>query len=229
LRLSIVIPVLNEAEGLASLLAPLQPWRAAGHQIILADGGSADASCDIARPLCDALVAAPRGRAAQMNAGSRLATGDVLLFLHADTRLPADAPALIGSAIGAGAAWGRFDVRVEGRSAWLPLVSRMINWRSRLTGVATGDQAIFVRRGLFEKLGGFADLPLMEDVELTKRLRRTGQPACLRGPALTSGRRWDRHGAVRTIWLMWRLRAEYYFGADPRRLARKYGYTPRDA
>ncbi|MDB5642004.1 MAG: glycosyl transferase family 2 [Hyphomicrobiales bacterium] len=228
MRLSIIVPVLNEAERLPALLAPLQAWRADGCQLIVADGGSADGSPAIVRPLCDALVEAPRGRAAQMNAGAREARGDALLFLHADTHLPSHAPALVRAAL-AGAVWGRFDVRIEGRSLWLPLVSRMINWRSRLTGVATGDQALFVRRDVFERLGGFADVPLMEDVELTKRLRSIGRPACLRGPALTSGRRWDRHGAWRTILLMWRLRAEYFCGADPRRLAVKYGYAPRDS
>ncbi len=228
MRLSIIIPVLNEAGALESLLAPLQAWRAAGCEVIVVDGGSVDSSRDIAGGLCDALVEAPRGRASQMNAGARMAQGDALLFLHADTRLPADAPDLVRAALEAGALWGRFDVRIAGCSRWLPLVSRMVNWRSRLTGVATGDQAIFIRRDVFERCGGFADLPLMEDVELTKRLRRLARPACLRGPALTSGRRWDRHGAWRTILLMWRLRAEYFLGADPRRLALKYGYAPRD-
>jgi rSAM/selenodomain-associated transferase 2 len=228
LRLSIIIPVLNESASLEGLLAPLQAWRAGGCELIVVDGASVDGSREIARPLCDALVEAPRGRASQMNAGARAAQGDALLFLHADTRLPLDTPDLLRAALEAGALWGRFDVQIEGRSRWLPLVSRMINWRSRWTGVATGDQAIFIRRDLFERCGGFADLPLMEDVELTKRLRRLAPPACLRGPALTSGRRWDRHGAWRTILLMWRLRAEYFFGADPRRLALKYGYAPRD-
>jgi rSAM/selenodomain-associated transferase 2 len=228
LRLSIIIPVLNDAASLASLLEGVQAWREAGHEAIVADGGSRDDSVEVARPLSDRMVVAPRGRASQMNAGAAAASGDALLFLHADTRLPADAPALIVAALDAGAVWGRFDIRIDGRSRWLPVVSRMVNWRSRLTGVATGDQAIFVRRDVFQRLGGFADLPLMEDVELSKRLRALGAPACLKGPALTSGRRWDRHGAWRTILLMWRLRAEYFFGGDPRRLAARYGYAPRD-
>jgi len=228
LHLSIVMPVLDEAESLGAVLAPLAAWRAAGHELIVADGGSRDGSREIARPLCDRLVEAPRGRASQMNAGARTASGAALLFLHADTHLPPDAPTLILAALADGAVWGRFDVRVQGRSRLLPLVSRMINLRSRLTGVATGDQAMFMRRDVFERLGGFADLPLMEDVEMSKRLRVLGAPACLRGPALTSGRRWDRRGAAATILLMWRLRAEYFLGADPRRLALKYGYAPRD-
>jgi rSAM/selenodomain-associated transferase 2 len=228
LRLSIIIPVLNEADGLESLLASLQAWRGDGCELIFADGGSRDGSREAASGLCDGLVEAPRGRASQMNAGARVAHGDALLFLHADTRLPADAPDLVRAALEGGALWGRFDVRIVGRSRWLPMVSRMVNWRSRWTGVATGDQAIFIRRDVFERCGGFADMPLMEDVELSKRLRRLAPPACLQGPALTSGRRWDKHGAWRTILLMWRLRAEYFFGADPRRLALKYGYVPRD-
>jgi rSAM/selenodomain-associated transferase 2 len=228
LRLSIIIPVLNEAAALESLLASLQAWRGDGCEVILADGGSRDGSREAASGLCDRWVEAPRGRASQMNAGARVGHGDALLFLHADTRLPADAPDLVRAALAGGALWGRFDVRIVGRSRWLPLVSRMVNWRSRWTGVATGDQAIFIRRDVFERCGGFADIPLMEDVELSKRLRRLAPPACLHGPALTSGRRWDKHGAWRTILLMWRLRAEYFFGADPRRLALKYGYAPRD-
>jgi rSAM/selenodomain-associated transferase 2 len=229
LRLSIIIPVLNEAGAIEALLAPLQAWRGAGCEVIVADGGSVDGSRDRASGLCDRMVEAPRGRASQMNAGARAAGGDALLFLHADTRLPPDTPDLVRAAFDAGALWGRFDVQIVGRSRWLPLVSRMVNWRSRWTGVATGDQAIFIRRAVFERCGGYADMPLMEDVELSKRLRRLARPACVRGPALTSGRRWDTHGAWRTILLMWRLRAEYFFGADPRRLALKYGYAPRDA
>jgi hypothetical protein len=142
----------------------------------------------------------------------------MLLFLHADTRLPPDA----ASAVLARGDWGRFDVAIEGRHALLPVIARMMNLRSRLTGIATGDQAIFVRRTLFERLGGYAEIPLMEDVELSRRLRRVSRPVCLRLRAVTSGRRWEMRGVLRTVVLMWRLRLAYSLGADPHRLAERY-------
>lgn len=229
-KISIILPVLDEAEGIADVLGALRPWRALGHEVIVADGGSRDATCDIARPLCDILVQAPRGRACQMNAGARQARGEILLFLHADTQLPGDAPAAILSALSRDdCAWGRFDVRIVGRSRLLPVIARMMNWRSRLSGIATGDQAMFMRRWVFEQIGGFQDQPIMEDLAMSGRLLKFSAPACLDGPAITSGRRWDKHGALRTIVLMWRLRAAYFFGADARALARRYGYVPRDS
>jgi rSAM/selenodomain-associated transferase 2 len=224
---SIIMPILDEGPALAGALRPLQAHRAAGHELILVDGGSRDTGPQEASGLCDRLLHAPRGRAAQMNAGAAAARHDILLFLHADTRLPANAPAHLAAALAGGHGWGRFNVRIEGRSALLPLIALMMNWRSRLTGMATGDQAIFIRRDLFTRIGGYADLPIMEDLDLSRRLRPFGPPACLSGPAVTSGRRWDRHGAWRTIFLMWRLRAAFYLGADPRHLAEKYGYAPR--
>jgi rSAM/selenodomain-associated transferase 2 len=169
------------------------------------------------------VVAAPRGRARQQNAGAAAATGDVLLFLHADTRLPPDADARIAAALAApGACWGRFDVRLTGRAPLLRLVERLISLRSRLTGIATGDQAIFVRRDTFQAIGGFPDQPLMEDVALSRALRRIARPACLREAVLTSSRRWETRGIWRTIVLMWRLRLAYALGADPAELARRY-------
>ncbi len=224
---SIIMPILDEGPALAGALAPLQALRAAGHELILVDGGSRDTGPQQAEGLCDRLLQARRGRAAQMNAGAAAARHDILLFLHADTRLPADAPAHLAAALAGGHGWGRFNVRIEGQSALLPLIALMMNWRSRLTGMATGDQAIFIRRDLFAQLGGYADLPIMEDLDLSRRLRPFGPPACLPGPAITSGRRWDRHGAWKTIFLMWRLRAAFYLGADPHHLAEKYGYAPR--
>lgn len=227
-RLSVVMPTLNEAQGIAARLQALQDARAAGVEIIVSDGGSADDTALVAASLCDALVRAPRGRAAQMNAGASLARGDVLLFLHADTRLPDGFAALALEGLAAsGRAWGRFDVRIEGRSRLLPMVGAMINVRSGLTGVATGDQGMFVRREAFEALGGFRDIALMEDIELSRRLKRLSPPLRVRAKAVTSGRRWDTYGAARTILLMWRLRLEYYCGADPDALARRYGYKPR--
>ncbi len=218
-RLSIVVPVLNEAHGIAATLASLAPLRAQGHEVIVVDGGSEDASAALAAPLCDRLLQAPRGRAAQLNAGARAASGDVLVFLHADTRLPPRADALILSAL-RDRLWGRFDIAIEGRHPALRLVAAAMNLRSRLTGIATGDQAMFVRRAGFP---GFPDLPLMEDIALSRLLKRRGRPACLRSRVRTSGRRWESRGVLRTVLLMWRLRALYALGVSPERLARRYG------
>ena len=215
------MPVLDEGEPLVARLAALAPLRAHGAELIVVDGGSRDATLAWCRDRADTVLSAPRGRAVQMNAGARAASGRVLLFLHADTTLPEAAPALIAQAL-AHSVWGRFDVRIQGRSALLPVVARCMNLRSRLTGIATGDQALFVRRDTFDALGGFAPQPLMEDIELSQRLRRIGPPACLRAQVCTSGRRWDRHGAWRTIVLMWRLRLLYWLGVPPERLAALY-------
>lgn len=222
MRLDVVVPVLNEASTLALVLQALQPLRARGHGLIVVDGGSVDASATVVAPWCDQFARAPRGRACQMNAGAALSQADVLLFLHADTLLPPTALEDIQRAIDQGALWGRFDVRIVGQSVWLPMVAALMNARSRLSGIATGDQAMFVRRATFESLGGFAALPLMEDVELSTRLRALARPACLRSRVQTSGRRWDQNGAWRTIFLMWRLRWRYWRGESAHHLARAY-------
>jgi rSAM/selenodomain-associated transferase 2 len=223
MRLSAVIPTLNESAHIGGLLADLAPARQAGHEVILVDGGSTDGTVEGASHLVDRSIQAPRGRACQMNAGASAATGEVLWFLHADTRLTPVAPAALLAACRVGAAWGRFDVRLSGDLRVLRLVERLINLRSRLTGIATGDQGIFVARAAFEQAGGFPDIPLMEDIALSKALRRQAPPACLRLPIVTSSRRWEEQGTIRTILLMWRLRLAYALGADPRRLARLYG------
>jgi rSAM/selenodomain-associated transferase 2 len=163
-----------------------------------------------------------------MNAGAALGTGDALLFLHADTALPDNADRLIDAAL-AHRAWGRFDLRIAGSHPFLAVIARMINWRSRLTGIATGDQAIFVTREAFEAVGGFPDLPLMEDIAISRRLKRLCRPYCIATPAVTSGRRWEHNGVIRTILLMWRLRLGYYLGVEPALLARLYGEVPRSA
>jgi len=220
---TIVIPVLNEAAAIATTLGALQPVRRAGAEIVVVDGGSRDGTPRLAMPLADRVVAAPRGRASQMNAGAAAARCDSLLFLHADTVLPPDALASIETALRA-RAWGRFDVAIDGADPLLAVVAACMNLRSRLTGIATGDQAIFIRRAAFDALGGFPAIPLMEDVAFSRKARRAlGRPACLRSRVLTSGRRWERHGVLRTIVLMWRLRLAYALGADPHRLARRYG------
>jgi rSAM/selenodomain-associated transferase 2 len=221
-KLSIIVPVLNEAGSIAATLAALEPLRTRGHKVIVVDGGSSDATVALCRGRADVLIEGPRGRARQMNAGAARATGDVLLFLHADTSLPAFADSLLQAAFAAGASWGRFDVRITGQAWMLPLIAALMNRRSRWTGIATGDQAMFVKRSLFEQLGGFADQPLMEDIELSRRLCAIAKPACLRQPVLTSGRRWETRGIWRTVLLMWRLRWRYWRGASPEVLAKAY-------
>lgn len=224
-RLSIIMPVLDEGEGIAAALDALADLRALGTEVIVVDGGSRDATIQRARMRADRVISAPRGRALQMNAGAETSAGDVLLFLHADTRLPADAEHIVLNRLErSGHSWGRFDVKIDGRNPLLTVVAAFTNIRSRLTGIATGDQAIFVRRDAFRAAGGFAAIPLMEDIALSKRLKRVSPPLCLRECVVTSGRRWKNHGVLNTVLLMWRLRLAYFFGADPRALARRYGY-----
>ncbi|EXI82313.1 MAG: Poly-beta-1,6-N-acetyl-D-glucosamine synthase [Candidatus Accumulibacter appositus] len=225
--LSLILPVLNEAATVVSQLSKLQDLRARGAELLVVDGGSSDGTRALVVASADRLLDAPRGRALQMNAGALASRGEVLLFVHADTTLPPDADALIREAIAGGAAWGRFDVSIDSRHPLLRVVAAMMNWRSRLTGIATGDQAIFVRRDAFLAVGAFPGVALMEDIALCKRLKRIARPACLRARVTTSGRRWEKHGVLRTIVLMWRLRASYFFGADPQQLALRYGYSPR--
>lgn len=223
-RLSIIVPALDEAAGIAECLAALQPLRARGAEVIVVDGGSADATKALAEPLADRVLAAPRGRAAQMNAGASAASGDTLLFLHADTRLPPEADRLVLDGLARrGLAWGRFDVRIDGASPLLAVVAAFMNARSRLTAIATGDQAIFARRDAFARAGGFPAIALMEDVAFSRAMKRAGRPLCLRDRVATSARRWERDGTLRTILLMWRLRLAYFLGADPARLAERYG------
>ena len=228
MKLSIIMPVLDEAAEIEVALTALAPFRARGVEVIVADGGSGDDTVGLARPLADRVVMAARGRAAQMNAGATVAKGDVLLFLHADTHLPGDADRLILDAFTrSGKAWGRFDVRINGGGVFA-LISAFMNARSRLSGIATGDQAMFVSRAAFDNVGSFPPIALMEDVTLSAKLKRVGRPLCLAARVTTSGRRWHRQGVLRTILLMWKLRLAYFFGADPVRLARAYGYAAGD-
>lgn len=226
MRLAIIIPTLNEAAGIETALQQLSELRARGARVIVADGGSRDDTVARAARLADRVVDSPRGRALQMNAGARAPEAqecDVLLFLHADTRLPAEADRTIFRGLSNSTSrWGRFDVTIDGQAALLPLVATLMNWRSRLTGICTGDQALFVERGTFLAMEGFAPIALMEDIEFCRRARTMTPPLALRERVLTSGRRWERDGVVRTIWLMWQLRLAYFFGADPAELARRY-------
>jgi rSAM/selenodomain-associated transferase 2 len=220
MKLSVIVPCLDEAERIGGCLAALAPLRGRGHEVIVVDGGSRDGTPAAARGLCDRFLVAPRGRARQMNAGARAATGEALLFLHADTRLPAAAEREVLQAL-ASRQWGRFDVTIEGAHPLLKVVACAMNVRSRLSGIATGDQSIFVRRDAFD---GFPEIALMEDVAFSRVMRRRhGRPACLRARVATSGRRWETRGVLRTVVLMWQLRLLYFLGASPERLAERYG------
>ena len=218
MKLSIVIPALNEAAIIGATLASLAPLRDRGHEVVVADGGSEDGTREVAAPLADRVIQAPRGRARQMNAGAAVATSESLLFLHADTRLPARADDLIFHSLEKHL-WGRFDVRIEGAHPLLAAVGFFMNWRSRLSGIATGDQAIFVRREAFP---GFPEIALMEDIAFSRAMKRRGAPACLRDRVMTSGRRWERNGVLRTVLQMWWLRLAYFRGVSPDEIARRY-------
>lgn len=222
LKLSIIVPVLNEAGELPQRLKDLTPIIEQGAEVIVVDGGSSDDSAAIAEGSGLTVVRSPRGRARQMNAGAERARGEVFLFLHADTRLPGDALTLVANALEGGHVWGRFDVRIAGAGATLRLVAWMMNGRSRLSGIATGDQAMFVTRAAFVAVGAFPDQPLMEDVELSRRLRRISPPACIAERVTTSARRWEARGVWRTIFLMWRLRFDYWRGVPASVLAEAY-------
>jgi rSAM/selenodomain-associated transferase 2 len=217
MSLSVIVPALNEELGIgATLRRARQPGV---REIIVVDGGSVDGTRAVAHGLADVVLSAPRGRAAQMNAGAARAGGDILLFLHADTLVPDGFAQAIAAACGKpGVIGGRFDVALTPSSPLLRLTGELMNWRSRLSRVATGDQGIFIRRDVFARLGGYAEIPLMEDIDLSRRMKRAGRIACLRQRVTTSARRWQTHGVLRTILLMWSLRALYFFGLPPARL-----------
>ena len=221
-RLSVIVPTLNEADAIVPLLDDLAPLRASGNEVIVVDGGSGDATRRLAAARSDRVLDSGRGRAAQMNAGAAAASGDVLWFVHADTRIPDGAAPALCERHAQGGQWGRFDIRLSGRRWPLRIIERMMNLRSCVTGIATGDQGIFVKRALFERVGGFPGIELMEDIALSKTLRRIQRPACLKQQLITSSRRWEERGILQTILLMWRLRLAYFLGADPKKLARLY-------
>jgi rSAM/selenodomain-associated transferase 2 len=223
MRLSIVIPVLNEGANIESMLLRLASLRKEGAEVIVVDGGSEDDTALLAGDHADIVLPSARGRALQMHAGALAASGDALLFLHADTVLPPHAGELIQTALHSHA-WGRFDVALDGAHPVYRLIAAMMNLRSRLTSITTGDQAMFMRRDFYFAVGGYPPLALMEDIAFCKRARRLARPACLREQVLTSARRWEKHGVWRTVFLMWRLRLAYFLGADPEALALRYGY-----
>ncbi len=223
--LSIIIPVLNEAEQIASKLQALQGLRKQC-ELLLDDGGSDDGSADIAQSYVDRVLQSQRGRAKQMNAGAQQATADILLFLHADTTLPDQAQNIVLKAVMNGYQWGRFDLCFDSSQAIFGLIAMMMNLRSRLTGIATGDQALFMTRQAFRTVNGFPDIALMEDIAMSAKLKKLGKPCCLAEKVITSARRWQRQGIMKTILLMWRMRLAYFFGADPDDLAARYHRRP---
>jgi len=220
------MPVLNEAGVQAAefeqCLQRLQQYRDSGHELIIIDGGSDDDSFEIAQRYADRTIQCNRGRAIQMNAGARQTDADILLFLHADTQLPVNAIEAVTRTINERHYWGRFNVRLADGHFLFRIIERLMNLRSCITGVATGDQVMFVRREIFETVGGYPRQPLMEDIELSKRLRGLGWPACLRQKVIISSRRWRKFGIVRIVLLMWRLRLAYFLGVSAERLAEQY-------
>ena len=218
----IVVPVLNESATLAEQLSRLSEYREQGAEVVLVDGGSADNTREMVRAAGFMLIDSERGRALQMNAGARAVSSDVLIFLHADTRLPTGALVQVEQHLRRDRQWGRFDVQITGASAWLAVIACLMNIRSRLTGIATGDQTLFMTREAFDTVGGFPVQPLMEDIEMSKRLKRLSPPVCLSARVETSGRRWEQHGVWKTILLMWRLRWAYWRGTPASELARLY-------
>lgn len=227
MRCSIIIPVLNEAATIADCLEELQAFRQAGHELIVVDGGSVDNTPELARSRVDRVVTAAAGRARQMNAGAQAAGGEALVFLHADTFLPATAMHDIAQALDTTRkVWGCFAVRLSGRQPVFRLIEWMMNTRSCLTGIVTGDQAMFMRREVFDAVDGFDDIPLMEDIAMSKKLRVCSRPACLRTRVITSSRRWEQHGILRTVLLMWSLRLRYWLGVSPHVLVQSYYREP---
>ena len=223
MKISIIMPVLNEAPAISRTLAALQPLREAGHEVIVVDGGSDDDTMTFSKPYADKIIRGPRGRSRQMNAGAKLSSNEILLFLHGDTFLPERAYRLIIEGMGRkGCGWGRFDVKLSGERPLFRIIEFLMNWRSRLSCIATGDQAIFVNRELFEAIGGFPEIDLMEDIALSKMLKKHGRPLCLYERVLTSSRRWEEKGFPRTVLLMWFLRLAYFIKVNPNRLAKFY-------
>ena len=221
-KISVIIPVLNEADTIVETLQKLQTYRSQAHELILVDGLSEDETMRLAAPLVDKIICTQKGRARQQNAGAQIASGDILLFLHADTELPEKYDELIASQLKQTFMWGRFNVRLSGQHWLLRIVEQFMNWRSCLTGIATGDQAIFLTRGSFDEIGGIPEIDIMEDIALSKRLKKLSRPACIKETVITSSRRWEEKGIMKTILFMWSMRLQYFLGVKPEILVKKY-------
>lgn len=221
-KISIIIPVLNEAENLSNTLSSLQSFRQSGHEVIVVDGGSRDNSLMLAQGAADSVIVSKAGRALQMNSGASVASSDVFLFLHCDTNLPDNAIQIILEKYQSEHYWGRFDVRLSSNKFVFRLIEWLMNLRSRVTSISTGDQAIFIERKLFNHIGGFPEIALMEDVAISRQLKKLSSPVCLKQKVITSSRRWEKNGVVATVLLMWKLRLFYFFGVSPEKLNRLY-------
>ena len=221
MKFSIIIPTLNEKKSIQSCLLALQPLRN-DSELIIVDADSTDNTRLLAAPLVDKVLLSPKGRGKQMNIGAKQATGEILIFLHADTCLPENALPLIEKKISLARQWGRFDIQLSGNLFLLKVIAPMMYWRSRLTRIATGDQVIFVTRLAFEQAGRYPEISLMEDIALCKKLKKISPPNCLKDKVISSSRRWEQNGIYRTLLLMWTLRLRYFFGADPKTLAFLY-------
>ncbi len=219
---TIVIPILNEETKIQACLMQLQGFRVKGIEVIVVDGGSVDKTPQLVEGLCDQFVSAVPCRAVQMNAGARQARGEIILFLHVDTQLPEDFLEIINSIETDNHCWGRFDVKLSGKRHAFRVIEWMMNLRSRLTGIATGDQVIFMTQKIYRTVGGFPEIALMEDIAMSRKLRKIHSPLCLRQRVTTSSRRWEKHGIASTIIKMWWLRFSYFMGIDPARLAKQY-------
>ena len=224
--ISIVIPTLNESGYIESTLMCLETLRQQGHEVIVVDGGSQDETVELAKSKVDKVIQTTPGRAHQMNVGASHATGDILWFIHADTQVSENASKQILRVLdNENNHWGRFDIRLSGKHLLLRVVEILMNLRSCITGIATGDQGIFVRRACFEAIGRFKPIPLMEDIEISRRLKKWSRPCCIHDPIITSSRRWEKNGVLRTILLMWRLRLAYALGISPEKLAHEYEFS----
>lgn len=222
-KISIVIPVLNESGFIEENLRRLQPLRQNGHEVIVVDGGSTDNTMKIASYYADRIIAHTRGRALQMNAGAAAASGDLFLFLHADTRLPALIDHLLQSiAVSNEEFWGFFQVRLSGKPVLFRIIEFFMNRRSRISKIGTGDQALFVTRNLFRQINGYDEIPLMEDIAFCRKLKKLSNPIIINMPVLTSSRKWEAQGVLSTVLLMWRLRLAYFLGVNPSLLVKKY-------